>query len=43
MGNQKAGGIVPTDAIVDAVLTASRLLVAIAARSLGDVADEVTR
>ena len=42
MGNQKAAGIVPTDAIVDAVLTASRVLVAIAARSLGDVADEVT-
>ena len=42
MGNQKAGGIVPTDTIVDAVLTASRVLVAIAARSLGDVADEVT-
>lgn len=42
MGNQKGGGIVPTDTIVDAVLTASRVLVAIAARSLGDVADEVT-
>ncbi len=42
MGNQKAGAIVPTDTIVDAVLTASRVLVAVAARSLGDVADEVT-
>jgi DNA-binding MarR family transcriptional regulator len=30
------------DSIVDAVLTASRVLVAIAARSLGDLADEVT-
>ena len=30
------------DLIVDAVLTASRVLVAVAARSLGDVADEVT-
>ena len=32
----------PTDTFVDAVLTASRVLVAVAARSLGDVADEVT-
>ena len=32
----------PTDTIVDAVLTASRVLVAVAARSLGEVADEVT-
>lgn len=31
-----------SDAIVDAVLTASRALVAVAARSLGDVAEEVT-
>ena len=30
------------DAIVDAVLTASRVLVAVAARSLGDIAEEVT-
>ena len=30
------------DSIVDAVLSASRVLVAIAARSLGDVAEEVT-
>ncbi len=30
------------DLIVDAVLSASRVLVAVAARSLGDVADEVT-
>ena len=29
-------------AVVDAVLTASRVLVAVAARSLGEVADEVT-
>ncbi len=35
-------GIVASDSIVDAVLTASRVLVAVAARSLGDVADEVT-
>ena len=42
MGNQKTGGSVPTDTIVDAVLTASRVLVAVAARSLGEVADEVT-
>jgi DNA-binding MarR family transcriptional regulator len=31
-----------TEAIVDAVLSASRVLVAVAARSLGDVAEEVT-
>lgn len=31
-----------SDAVVDAVLTASRVLVAVAARSLADVADEVT-
>ena len=31
-----------SDAIVDAVLTASRALVAVAARSLGDIAEEVT-
>jgi len=30
------------DSIVDAVLSASRVLVAVAARSLGDVAEEVT-
>lgn len=42
MSNQKTGGSVPTDTIVDAVLTASRVLVAVAARSLGEVADEVT-
>ena len=41
MGNQ-TGRSVPTDTIVDAVLTASRVLVAVAARSLGEVADEVT-
>jgi DNA-binding MarR family transcriptional regulator len=33
---------VDSDAIVDAVLTASRVLVAVAARSLGDIAEEVT-
>ena len=42
MANQKTARIVPGDTVVDAVLTASRVLVAIAARSLGDVADEVT-
>jgi len=41
MSNQ-TGRSVPTDTIVDAVLTASRVLVAVAARSLGEVADEVT-
>ena len=30
------------EAVVDAVLSASRVLVAVAARSLGDVAEEVT-
>jgi DNA-binding MarR family transcriptional regulator len=36
--------IVPesTDAVVDAVLSASRVLVAVAARSLSDIAEEVT-
>jgi len=33
---------VNSDAIVDAVLTASRVPVAVAARSLGDIAEEVT-
>lgn len=33
---------IDNDAIVDAVLTASRVLVAVAARSLGDIAEEVT-
>ncbi len=33
---------VSQDSIVDAVLSASRVLVAVAARSLGDVAEEVT-
>ena len=42
MGNQKTDRMVPDDTVVDAVLTASRVLVAIAARSLGNVADEVT-
>jgi DNA-binding MarR family transcriptional regulator len=31
-----------TDSVVDAVLSASRVLVAVAARSLSDIADEVT-
>jgi DNA-binding MarR family transcriptional regulator len=35
-------GEVDRDAIVEAVLSASRVLVAVAARSLGDVAEEVT-
>jgi DNA-binding MarR family transcriptional regulator len=42
MINQSGKGLARGDTIVDAVLTASRVLVAIAARSLGDVADEVT-
>ena len=33
---------IDNEAIVDAVLSASRVLVAVAARSLGDVAEEVT-
>ncbi len=33
---------IESEAIVDAVLSASRVLVAVAARSLGDVAEEVT-
>ena len=33
---------IDSEAIVDAVLSASRVLVAVAARSLGDVAEEVT-
>jgi DNA-binding MarR family transcriptional regulator len=32
----------PVESVVDAVLTASRVLVAVAARSLSDVAEEVT-
>ncbi|HEX3460904.1 MAG TPA: MarR family transcriptional regulator [Acidimicrobiales bacterium] len=35
-------GQVERDALVEAVLSASRVLVAVAARSLGDVAEEVT-
>jgi DNA-binding MarR family transcriptional regulator len=35
-------GAAEKDGVVDAVLTASRVLVAVAARSLGDVAEEVT-
>ncbi len=38
----KVGNEVRRDLIVDAVLSASRVLVAVAARSLGDVAEEVT-
>ncbi len=34
--------VVDRDVIVDSVLSASRVLVAVAARSLGDVAEEVT-
>src|SRR5271155_4556483 len=35
-------GEIDSEAIVDAVLSTSRVLVAVAARSLGDVAEEVT-
>jgi DNA-binding MarR family transcriptional regulator len=42
MSNELSDRGVAEDTIVDAVLTASRVLVAIAARSLGGVADEVT-
>jgi DNA-binding MarR family transcriptional regulator len=42
MSNNTAGQWGTNDTVVDAVLTASRVLVAIAARSLGGVADEVT-
>ncbi len=42
--NAKAQGVSRShsDAVVDAVLSASRVLVAVAARSLGEVAEEVT-
>ena len=39
---EKSAASEPGDAVVDAVLSASRALVAVAARSLGDVAEEVT-
>jgi DNA-binding MarR family transcriptional regulator len=39
---EAAGPSEPGEAVVDAVLSASRVLVAVAARSLGDVAEEVT-
>ena len=39
--SDEASGV-DTDQIVDAVLTASRVLVSVAARSLGDLAEEVT-
>jgi DNA-binding MarR family transcriptional regulator len=42
MTKRRADGEVHRDLIVDAVLSASRVLVAVAARSLGDVAEEVT-
>jgi DNA-binding MarR family transcriptional regulator len=42
MPARSARDAVGNDAIVDAVLTASRVLVAVAARSLGDFAEEVT-
>src|SRR6202161_2351596 len=35
-------GVSPSDSILDAVVTASRVLVAMAARSLADVGEEVT-
>jgi DNA-binding MarR family transcriptional regulator len=38
----KDGARIDREAVVDAVLSASRVLVAVAARSLGDVAEEVT-
>ena len=38
----KPAAEVRRDLVVDAVLNASRVLVAVAARSLGDVAEEVT-
>ena len=42
MPHQSVAPDVGRDSIVDAVLSASRVLVAVAARSLGDVAEEVT-
>jgi DNA-binding MarR family transcriptional regulator len=42
MPSQSVTPKVSRDSIVDAVLSASRVLVAVAARSLGDVAEEVT-
>jgi DNA-binding MarR family transcriptional regulator len=42
VNSQAVGAATTRDAVVDAVLTASRVLVAVAARSLGDVAEEVT-
>lgn len=42
MGTKAVTPKVSRDSIVDAVLSASRVLVAVAARSLGDVAEEVT-
>jgi len=42
MISQSEATKVDGDAVVDAVLGASRVLVAVAARSLGDVAEEVT-
>src|ERR1700691_4356225 len=40
--NVKASDLSTSDSILDAVVTASRVLVAIAARSLADVGEEVT-
>ena len=42
MRNQRATPKASRESVVDAVLSASRVLVAVAARSLGDVAEEVT-
>ena len=42
MRSKEVAPEVSQDSIVDAVLSASRVLVAVAARSLGDVAEEVT-
>jgi DNA-binding MarR family transcriptional regulator len=38
----KSSDFQPLDSVVDAVLSASRVLVAVAARSLSDIAEEVT-
>src|ERR1035438_6344690 len=42
MKSDDSGPSASPDSVIDAVLTASRVLVAVAARSLADVAEEVT-
>src|SRR5664279_4377327 len=42
MNSNDSGPSALPDSVIDAVLTASRVLVAVAARSLADVAEEVT-